>query len=80
MSDVFEFVKETVDEILLMKGVEGIEISEDSKIVQDLGLKSLDIAQVLAMLEAEYDKDPFSNGTVTLSDVVTVGDLCKLYI
>jgi len=32
------------------------------------------------MLEAEYDKDPFSNGTVTLSDVVTVGDLCKLYI
>lgn len=80
MNEVFEFVKESVNEILLMKGVDEVAISKDSKIVQDLGLKSLDIAQLLAMLEAEYDKDPFSNGTATLADVITIGDLCKLYV
>jgi len=80
MNEVFEFVKDSINEILMMNGLEETEVSEDSKIVQDLGLKSLDIAQLIAMLEAEYDVDPFTSGKATLANVLTVSDLCKLYV
>lgn len=80
MSEVLEAVKDSINEILTMNGLEEVKIKEESKIIQDLGLKSLDIAQLIAMLEAEYDIDPFTNGTATLASVLTVGDLCKLYV
>lgn len=80
MDKVFEIVKESINDILLMNGLDEIDIKKDSKIVQDLGLKSLDIAQLIAMLEAEYDIDPFNEGRATLAEVLTVEDLCKLYM
>lgn len=80
MSEVFEVVKDSINEILTMNELEEVEIKEESRIVQDLGLKSLDIAQLIAILEVEYDIDPFTNGTATLAGIVTVGDLCKLYL
>lgn len=79
MDGIFETVKDSINEIISMKGVDETKIDRDSKIVQDLGLKSLDIAQLIAMLESEFDKDPFSDGSATLADVLTVGDLCKIY-
>jgi acyl carrier protein len=42
-----------------------------------LGFDSLDLAQLVAMLETETGLDPFA--TQTIGSVVTVGDLCDLY-
>lgn len=80
MDKVFEVVKDSINEILSMNGLEGREITQESKIIQDIGLKSLDIAQLIAMLEVEYEKDPFTNEDASLADILTVGDLCKLYM
>jgi acyl carrier protein len=42
-----------------------------------LGLDSLDMAQLVAMLEAELGLDPFAS--TAISNVRTVGDLCDAY-
>jgi len=78
MNNTFEVVKNCVEEVLSMNGAEEVEIRFDSKIVHDLGMKSLDIAQLIALLEIQYEKDPFSEGA-TLANVITIADLCKLY-
>ena len=80
MNNIFEVVKESIDEILSLNGTNSVEISLDSKLVDDLGLKSLDIAQLIAMLEIEFEKDPFSDGTARLADIITINDLCKVYM
>lgn len=80
MNNIFEVVKESIDEILSLNGTNSVEILLGSKLVDDLGLKSLDIAQLIAMLEIELEKDPFSDGTARLADIITINDLCKVYM
>lgn len=53
-------------------------VNDDSQIVQDLGFTSLDVAELIANLEMEFDVDPFSNG-VSLMKVRTFGDFCRVY-
>lgn len=79
MEKIFEIVKSAINEIKQLNGDEYVEVALESRIVQDLGFKSLDIAQLIAMLEIEYEKDPFAEG-VSLSEVISIGDLCKLYL
>lgn len=79
MIDVFDTVVQCCKEILEANGNSSIKVLKESKIVDDLGLRSLDIAQLIAMLEIELDKEPFSEGKADLADIITVGDLCKAY-
>ncbi len=51
----------------------------DKRLVGDLGLGSLDIAELVATLEAEVGCDPFALGA-SISDLRTVGDLVGLYV
>jgi len=78
MSEVFKTLQEIVAEVQRQQNYPVVEVSDSSELVNDLGFQSLDIAQLIAMLEVKLDVDPFSNGA-TLGSVITAGDLCQLY-
>ncbi len=78
MSEVFRTLQKVVAEIQRQQNYSVMEVSDSSELVNDLGLQSLDIAQLISTLEVELDIDPFSNGA-TLDSVITAGNLCQLY-
>lgn len=77
MTRVRDIIKTAIAEIMANNGRNGM-IEDTSKIVQDLGFTSLDVAELVAVLEMELEVDPFSNG-VSLMDVRTYGDFCTVY-
>ena len=54
------------------------EVRPDHALVEDLGLRSLDLAQIVVKLEIELGVDPFAR-LVPVTSVRTVGDLCGAY-
>lgn len=70
-------IKDSIQEILDNNGRTGA-IEESSQLVKDLAFTSLDVAELVAVLEMELDVDPFSDG-VSLMDVRTYGDFCAVY-
>jgi acyl carrier protein len=77
--------RETVKAVLLeivnevTKPAEEIEdLDEQQLLVDQLGLTSLDLARLVAVLEMELDTDPFSD-EVPITGVRTVGDLLNAY-
>lgn len=53
-------------------------LDEDQLLVDQLGLESLHLARLVAVLELELDTDPFSD-EVPVTSVRTVGDLLRAY-
>ena len=53
-------------------------LSHDLLLVEELGIRSLDLAQVVAVLESRLGTDPFATG-VSITGIRTVGDLCRAY-
>jgi acyl carrier protein len=74
---VKETIRDAIQEIMANNARTGA-ITDTSEIVRDLGFTSLDVAELIAVLEMELDVDPFSNG-VSLMDVRTYGDFCAVY-
>lgn len=74
---VKDTIKDAIEEIMANNRRTGV-ITDTSEIVKDLGFTSLDVAELIAVLEMELDVDPFSNG-VSLMDVRTYGDFCAVY-
>lgn len=62
MVDPFEVLKKLIQAIQEQQGYPQQEVLPDSHLVHDLGFVSLDIAQLLAMMEGELGIDPFSQG------------------
>lgn len=63
-----------INTILTNRGKQTIEsINEKTNLRDDLGLDSLDLAELTVRIEAEYDVDIFENGVVT-----TVGEILAL--
>lgn len=52
--------------------------SPDARLGDDVGLTSLDLAQLVALLEVELDADPFQ-ALVPITSVRTIGDLSDAY-
>ena len=52
--------------------------SADQTLVDDLGLRSLDLARIIAKLELKLGVDPFAE-MVAVTSIRTVGDLCAAY-
>jgi hypothetical protein len=52
--------------------------SDSMRLVEEIGLKSLAIARVIALLEIQYGVDPFSRH-VSVTSVRTLGDLVRAY-
>lgn len=67
-----------VNEIEMLRARRGATtgpVSAESKLYDDLGLDSLELAELSAMLEQEFGRDPFSEGIVP----ETVGELISFY-
>lgn len=66
----------TIEELLERRGARGVEIRPESKLTADLGLDSLELAELSAVLEDELGHDPYSEGIVpeTLAELVAYYD------
>ncbi len=66
-------------QMLLEEAESPIEVIDDTaRLNADLGLSSLDLAELTAVLEVRLEVDPFAE-LVAITDVRTVGDLCAAY-
>lgn len=55
------------------------EIKPEQSIMEDIGLSSIQVATLLSFLETDFGYDPFMSGDVSITDIRTVGELCKIY-
>lgn len=78
MSEVRDVIVDALKAIQEQQGYRNIEPKDAHKVVGELGFSSLDVAQLIAILEMDLGVDPFSSG-VSLMQVETVGDLVKVY-
>ena len=75
--EIRRVVDRALTELLDEIGAEHTEFTAEDALVS-LGLGSLDLAQLVAQLEADLDADPFRE-LVAITDVRTVGDLAGAY-
>ena len=54
------------------------DLSENMNLISDIGLTSLDMAQLVSSLELEFGVDPFADG-VTVADLRTLGNVVSVY-
>lgn len=79
--EIQKLVKEHILQILEEKAVSDgklPEIGQENRLGAELGLSSLDLAQLVATLEARLKADPFQQ-LVPITSVRTVADLCGAY-
>lgn len=77
MAQVVERVIACVAEVFSNKGVDPPTLSASTPLDAELGLDSLDYAELVSRLEGEFGFDPFA--TDTPPAVRTVSDLAELY-
>jgi acyl carrier protein len=68
-------IRDTITTLLEQRGATGIEVRAESTLTGDLGLDSLELAELSAVLEDEIGHDPFSEGIVP----ETVAELVAYY-
>jgi len=78
MKDPEKIVHQVLLGIVQQKDAAVKQIANESRLTVELGLKSLEIARAVALLEMELGVDPFAS-LVAITDVRTVGDLCDAY-
>jgi acyl carrier protein len=74
-ADAQETIEHAIGALLARRGADDVEITRHSRLSEDLGLDSLELAELSAVLEDELGGDPFSEGI--LPD--TVGELADFY-
>jgi acyl carrier protein len=77
MTDLVETVHSTVLEVVARKQPQLTAVANADRL-SDLGLGSLDLAEVIVKLEAALDVDPFAE-LVSVTSLRTVGDLLRAY-
>jgi acyl carrier protein len=78
MADVEETVHAVLFRIIQRRTGHIMKIQAGDRLTDELGLKSLDLAAVISVLELELGVDPFAR-LVAITDIRTVGDLCGAY-
>jgi acyl carrier protein len=78
MENIEQTIHETVLQIAQQKSAAITEVNSEQKLNADLGFSSLDLAQLVAILEMKLNADPFAK-LVSITSVRTVGDLCEAY-
>ncbi len=78
MDEVKEIINKVIKEIQEQQFYRTMELNEKIRIVKDLGFKSLDVAELIAILEMELGVDPFSED-ISIMEVRTIGDLYTAY-
>ncbi len=78
MDNLNETILAVVRGVVKEKSPETAAVRPDQLLVEDLGLRSLDLARIIAKLEVKLDADPFAE-LVSITSVRTPGDLCAAY-
>ncbi len=79
MEDVEQVVLDVVGGVAREKSASIESVQADQTLVDDLGLRSLDLARIIAKLELKLGVDPFAE-MVAVTSIRTVGDLCAAYV
>ncbi|HEX8186013.1 MAG TPA: hypothetical protein VF747_14715 [Blastocatellia bacterium] len=78
MSDLQKTINDVVLQIIRQRSTVIAEVSNEQRLVADLSFSSLDIAQLVAVLEFKLGLDPFAT-QVAVTNIRTVGDLYTAY-
>jgi len=79
VEDVEQVVLDVVGGVAREKSASIESVQAEQTLVDDLGLRSLDLARIIAKLELKLDVDPFAE-MVAVTSIRTVGDLCAAYV
>jgi acyl carrier protein len=74
-SEIYAVIEEVATDAAINVG----QLDDSSVLVDELGLKSMLVARILAMLEIRLGVDPFGNGDASITDLRTVGDLVAAF-
>lgn len=74
---VAEAIRGVLAGVMRERGLDTSLIADDAKLSDTLGLKSMDLAQIVLTLEDELDADPFRE--IPITSIRTVGDLVRAY-
>ena len=78
MPDLDATIIAELRQVAAVRGLNLPAIDRRQRLVDDLGLKSLDLAHLIAALERRLKADPFLR-LVPITSVRTLGDLCDAY-
>ncbi|MCC5622299.1 hypothetical protein [Nostoc sp. CHAB 5715] len=78
MPNLEQIIHETVLQIVQQQSSTISEIKNDQKLNTELSFSSLDLAQLVAVLELKLEADPFAK-LVPITSIRTVGDLYNAY-
>jgi|TARA_B110000495_G_C22979344_1_gene575554 acyl carrier protein len=78
MSNSFLLAQKKIKELLIENEITPTQISPDKTLVDDLGLKSMDLAILVANLELDLGVEPFLED-FAITDIRTLGDLCEAF-
>ena len=78
MQNLKQIIYSTIQNVIEDLELPVTEIHDRATLVDELGLKSLDLARVVAILELKLELDPFAE-LVAITSIRTVGDLCAAY-
>ena len=67
----------TVAAVMRERGLDTGAIAADARLSETLGLKSMDLAQIVLTLEDDLGADPFRE--IPITSIRTVGDLVRAY-
>ncbi len=77
MTSSESMVIKALEEVITAKGLNAPKLSPDTLLDHQLGLESLDFAELLIRLEETTGKDPFAERTTP--QIRTISDLAALY-
>ena len=73
-----EKIFDAIAEIVAQNSLQPRALADSDHLHKDLGFASLDVAQLIAVLEMDLGVDPFARGA-SLKEIGTVGRLVALY-
>jgi len=76
-AQIQEAVHRTITQLLERAGRPAVRIGTDTPLVAT-GLTSLDLAALVAILQRQWNVDPFLEAAA-ITEMRTVGDLCRVY-
>lgn len=76
--EVTETVTAAVAEVMAARGLDAAALAPGAKLADTLGLKSMDLAEIVMTLEDTFEVDPFQ--TIPITSVRTVADLGQAYL
>jgi acyl carrier protein len=74
---VAQTVRGAVAQVMRERGLDTAAIADDARLSDTLGLKSMDLAQIVLTLEDDLGADPFRE--IPITSIRTVGDLVQAY-